>query len=135
MRGQPPQIPMTWRLCLKGISSNAEYGMRNNQELKAAAKAREGQTARWREDFPIQWERDHYITRREFAKFLTLGSALLAGANAFIAFIGLRSRRVTFKPERIAAATSIPEGGSLLFRYPTDSDPCILVRTSEGKLE
>lgn len=109
--------------------------MRNNQELKDGISVQEEQTARWREDFPIQWERDHYITRREFAKFLTLGSALLAGASAFIAFIGLRSRKQTFKPERIASASSIPQGGSLLFRYPTDSDPCILVRTSEGKLE
>jgi Rieske Fe-S protein len=109
--------------------------MRSSQELKDAAKAGDGDTPRWREDFPIQWERDHYITRREFAKFLTLGSALLAGANAFIAFIGLQSKKRTFKPERIGVASSIPEGGSVLFRYPTDSDPCILVRTSEGKLE
>jgi nitrite reductase/ring-hydroxylating ferredoxin subunit len=47
----------------------------------------------------------------------------------------LRSRKQTFKPERIVPASGIPEGGSLLFRYPTESDPCILVRTSDGRLE
>ena len=33
---------------------------------------------RWREDFPVRWDEDHYMTRRELAKFLTLGSGLLA---------------------------------------------------------
>ena len=37
---------------------------------------------RWQEDFPIRWEADHYVTRRELTKFLTLGSCLLVGANA-----------------------------------------------------
>ena len=36
----------------------------------------------WREDFPIEWENDHYVTRRELTKFLTLGSALLAKFEA-----------------------------------------------------
>ena len=26
---------------------------------------------RWREDFPINWEDDHYVTRRSFTTFLT----------------------------------------------------------------
>ena len=33
------------------------------------------------------------MTRRELAKFLTLGSGLLAGANVLIAFIGLTGQR------------------------------------------
>jgi hypothetical protein len=44
---------------------------------------------RWREDFPVRWDEDNYMTRRELAKFLTLGSGLLAGVNVLIAFIGL----------------------------------------------
>ena len=60
---------------------------------------------RWREDFPVRWDDDHYMTRRELAKFLTLGSGLLAGVNALIAFIGLtRNRRPTTPIRRIAAA-------------------------------
>ena len=27
---------------------------------------------RWKRDFPILWDEDHYVTRRELAKFLTL---------------------------------------------------------------
>ena len=44
---------------------------------------------RWRNDFPVRWDEDNYMTRRELAKFLTLGSGLLAGVNVLIAFIGL----------------------------------------------
>ena len=43
-------------------------------------------------DFPVRWDEDNYMTRRELAKFLTLGSGLLAGVNGLIAFIGLSER-------------------------------------------
>jgi Rieske Fe-S protein len=90
---------------------------------------------RWREDFPIEWEKDDYVTRRELTKFLALGSGLLVGANAFIAAAGkLKSSRQAPRV-RIALASALGPGTSLLFRYPTDEDPCILVRDHEGKLE
>ncbi len=93
-------------------------------------------TPRWRQDFPIRWDRDHYVTRRELAKFLTLGSALLAAANGVIALLG-RFRRPSAGPTggvRVAAAADVAGGGSVLFRFPTDEDPCILVRTKDGEL-
>ena len=76
---------------------------------------------RWREDFPVRWDEDHYVTRRELAKFLTLGSGLLAGVNVLIAFIGLNERIPTTPVQRIAgrrrhssrrfAAVPISDGG------------------------
>ncbi len=90
---------------------------------------------RWREDFPVRWDEDHYMTRRELAKFLTLGSGLLVSVNALIAYIGL-TRDVLPTPERaIAKVGDIPPGGSLVFRYPTNEDPCILVRDRAGHVE
>ena len=100
----------------------------------ARNQSRTRHVPRWEEDFPIQMEGDHYVTRREFAKFLTLGSALLAAANAVIAFVGLRQSKQQFAPRLIARASSMPQGGSTLFRYPTDQDPCILVRSANGDL-
>jgi Rieske Fe-S protein len=89
----------------------------------------------WKEDFPIEWERDHYITRRELAKFLTLGSVLLTAASWIIALVGrVRTPQPTSRV-LVALASSIPRDGSLLFRYPTVEDPCILVRTSTGGLK
>jgi Rieske Fe-S protein len=90
---------------------------------------------RWREDFPIQWENDHYVTRRELTKFLTLGSAFLVGANGAIAWLGHRAAPAEWAPVRIAAAADLRPGGSLLFRYPTDDDPCIVVRDQSGALQ
>lgn len=90
---------------------------------------------RWREDFPVRWDEDHYMTRRELAKFLTLGSGLLVSVNALIAYIGLTGN-VPPAPERaIAKVGDIPSGGSLGFRYPTNEDPCILVRDRAGHVE
>ena len=88
----------------------------------------------WREDFPIRWEEDHYVTRRELAKFLTLGSALLVGANAAIAVAGRTRNATVYASKRIATEGALAAGEALLFRYPTDEDPCILVRTKEGAL-
>jgi nitrite reductase/ring-hydroxylating ferredoxin subunit len=94
-----------------------------------------GPRPRWREDFPVRWDDDNYVTRRELAKFLTLGSGLLAGANVLIAFIGL-TRDIPAGPvRRIAGVDDVPHGGSLLFRYPTDEDPCILVRDASGQFD
>jgi arsenite oxidase small subunit len=104
-----------------------DSGERRDQEPPAACPLQQ-----WREDFPIDWENDHYITRRELTKFLTFGSGLLAAANAAIVLMGLRSGAVSLAPARIAEAGAIPPGGSLLFRYPTDEDPCILVRSQTG---
>jgi Rieske Fe-S protein len=100
-----------------------------HQPLESAA------APRWREDFPIAWENDHYVTRRDLIKFLTLGSALLVGANAAIAALGRMWRPRQFPQRLIASAADVPAGSSLLFRYPTDSDPCILVRSADGKLQ
>jgi len=108
----------------------AEYRLKPLESDEEAPRS----VPRWEEDFPIQTERDHYVTRREFAKFLTLGSALLAAANGVIAVVGLRKKKEQTPARLIANGTTIPRGGSVLFRYPTDQDPCILVRQDSGEL-
>jgi Rieske Fe-S protein len=91
---------------------------------------------RYREDFPVEVENDQYIKRREFARLLTIGSALLVGANAIIAAVGqwMRKPARTGEGVFVAKASSIATGSSLLFRYPTDRDPCILLRNQSGVL-
>jgi Rieske Fe-S protein len=92
--------------------------------------------SRWKDDFPIAWEEDHYVTRRELAKYLTLGSVLLAAASTAIAIVGrFRGRARGPLPKRaIGTVSSLPSGEPILFRYPTEDDPCIAIRTKEGKL-
>jgi Rieske Fe-S protein len=88
----------------------------------------------WREQFPIEWDEDHYVTRRELAKFLTLGSALLCGASTTLAVLGKTAKPPVYPRVRIGTVTEIALGATLLFRYPTDGDACLLVRTDDGKL-
>jgi Rieske Fe-S protein len=91
-------------------------------------------TPKWRTDFPIEWEGDHYVSRREMVKFLTLGSVLLAAANWFTALAG-RVLRTSKSSEMVVGSVSmLDQQRSILFRYPTDKDPCIAVRSPEGKL-
>ena len=90
---------------------------------------------RWKQDFPILWDEDHYVTRRELAKFLTLGSGTIVAATVGVAVIGDRLRpQGKMEPLRIDGAEQLERGGSLLFRYPTGEDPCILLRLADGRL-
>ena len=70
---------------------------------------------RWREDFPIRWDEDHYLTRRELAKFLTLGSALLTGATGALALASRMGARAEWPAAKIPAAAHL----SCAVRYET----------------
>lgn len=83
----------------------------------------------WKHDFPIDWEKDHYVTRREMVKFLTLGSAFLVAANGLMAVAGKLAKPQNYQRQTVALASAVPVNSSVLFRYPTEADPCILVRT------
>jgi Rieske Fe-S protein len=43
-------------------------------------------------------------------------------------------RRTEFPQVTVARSSELAPGGVKLFRYPAQNDPCILVRTPEGKL-
>jgi Rieske Fe-S protein len=67
-------------------------------------------------------------------KFLTLGSVILAAAN-WVAALASRLLHRNFNQEKlIGSAALLDQQDSILFRYPTDQDPCIAVRTPDGKL-
>jgi len=88
---------------------------------------------KWRQDFPVEWAEDHYVARREFAKFLVLGSLGLFVGSVWLWGKGLLKRNVT--PEQLAVATvdEVPVGGVKLFRFPTAADPAILIRVEEQR--
>jgi Rieske Fe-S protein len=83
----------------------------------------------WRQDFPIDWPQDHYVERRDFMKFLVLTSGAFAAGQIWIAVQNwLRRRRGEAGMLRIAGVDDILVGGTLVFRYPGEHDPCVLVR-------
>jgi len=88
---------------------------------------------KWRQDFPVDVEADEYGARRDFTKFLVLTSLAFACGQLWIAMLSMFRRR-TFSEQRLIALDELPVGGVIPFHYPTDRDPCLLIRTSEQQL-
>lgn len=85
---------------------------------------------KWRRDFPIDVEADEYGARRDFTKFMVLTSLAFACGQFWIALQSLfRGRQPARK--RIAAVEDLAVGQAVSFHYPTDRDPCLLIRKSE----
>src|SRR5579864_339043 len=97
-------------------------------------KKKQKKDARWRQDFPVTWESDNYVTRREMVKFLALGSLTIAGANFMVAGLPHVVKASEIPRTRVALQSAISVGGSILFSYPTEEDPCILIRQHNGDL-
>jgi Rieske Fe-S protein len=89
----------------------------------------------WRQDFPIDWPEDHYVARRDYAKFLVLTSLAFAVGQLCIGFQSL-ARRALGRPRllRVGELREIPVGGALTFNYPGRHDPCLLIRLNEETL-
>ena len=86
------------------------------------------------EDFPIEWEEDHSVTRREFFKFLTLASGGIAVGTTALALIAKLPRTERrFEPAQICTVADLRPGSALPFTYPCPTDLCILVCTREGE--
>ncbi len=87
---------------------------------------------RWRQDFPIDWPQDEYLSRREFIKFLLLTSAAFsAGHLWFVVADFLQRQETPPAAEVIARVEDVPVGGSLIFKYPAGSPARLLVRVDE----
>ncbi len=89
----------------------------------------------WRRDFAIDWPEDQHVSRRDFAKFLVLTSGAFVCGQAWIAVQSLvRDRRKPPGRKRIASLADVPKGTAIMFGYPGDHDPCLLIHTRDGKL-
>lgn len=87
------------------------------------------------QDFPIDWEEDGFVSRREFFKFMTLASGGLALGSVGLATWSKVSREArSFEPKRIVRLSDVVPGSSLAFTYPRESDLCILVRRPDGSI-
>jgi Rieske Fe-S protein len=99
------------------------------------------QQPQWRHDFPTDVPEDDQVGRREFAKFLVLTSCAFVAGQAWIGLTSLfqqhgplAARPVTRADGSPVRAEEVPVHGSVDFRYPTDDDPCVLVRLGDGRL-
>lgn len=89
---------------------------------------------RLQQEFPVEWEDDHYVTRREFFRFMTLASGGLAAGTAAIAgYAQLPKSERKFDAALICNIDDLKAGSSLAFSYPRTSDLCLLVRKQDGE--
>lgn len=88
----------------------------------------------WKRDFPYEAAAEEEVTRREFARYLVLGTGALAAANLGLA-AWTQLRRINHgTPQPIVALSSVPVGDTYLFRYPTKADPAVLLRVDESQV-
>lgn len=87
---------------------------------------------KWREDFPIDWPQDHYVSRRDFTKFMVLTSLAFTVGQFWIVIQNyLRTRRGELPLQKIANIDELAIGEALSFAYPAAHDSCLLLRTGE----
>ena len=87
---------------------------------------------KWRRDFPIDWPEDHYVSRRDFTKFMVLTSFAFAVGQLWIGAQNfLRRRRGAPPMQKIADVDQVRIGGAVSFSYPEAHDSCLLLRKDE----
>lgn len=92
------------------------------------------QQPKWRQDFAIDWPEDHYVSRRDFTKFMVLTSLAFTVGQLWIALRNIvRGRRGKPALKQIATMDQLGVGAALTFTYPEAQDTCILVRTKDNE--
>ena len=88
---------------------------------------------KWREDFPIQWGVDNYVTRREFTKFLVLASGAACVGNSYFVIQRFRVQQQPFPTVEVGRENEMASGQVKQFHYPTADDPALLIRLNSGE--
>jgi nitrite reductase/ring-hydroxylating ferredoxin subunit len=100
------------------------------QEL--LSERRPGQ--QWRVAFPYRWDADDLVSRRSLLYLAVATSGALFASTGLLALLGLVQREERFAAHPIARITEVPEGGTLLFRYPGPDDDALLLHLPGGRL-
>lgn len=113
------------------IQSGTDRNLDGEEAMHAPDGRPASQQPRWRLDFPIDWARDEYVSRRELAKFMVLTSfAFVVGQIS----VGIRrffnGGAPTAERMAIAGVDELPVGGAKTFHYPTNGPARLLVRTA-----
>jgi nitrite reductase/ring-hydroxylating ferredoxin subunit len=99
----------------------------NEQDVRKA-------TATHQYNFPFDREEEGQVTRREFCNFLALtSSALFVASAGFAGKAAIDARTLPIYPaKKIEGAENLLPNSSLNFRYPTEKDTAILIRSENG---
>ena len=107
---------------------------REREELTIPPNGRSlDEQPKWRQDFPIDWPQAHYLSRRDFTKFMVLISLAFTAGQFWIVLKNFWRRRRGEPPiQQIATTEQLPIGGAKTFIYPEAHDTCLLMRTGEN---
>jgi hypothetical protein len=88
----------------------------------------------WRQDFPIDWPQDLYVARRDFLKFMVLTSAAFTMGQVWIGVQNWwRKRSGEALIQRVASIDDLAVDGAVVFTYPEEHEPCLLVRLTTSE--
>jgi Rieske Fe-S protein len=85
----------------------------------------------WRDEFSVYAADERYVSRRQFAKFLTMTSVGMLAGQVWILAKSWMTPKKTYPVVAVVSVGDVPVHGVKLFRYPTEDDTCILVRSAE----
>ena len=88
----------------------------------------------WRRDFPYAAADEDDVTRREFVRFLLLGSGAFAAGTVAVATITSVQGDDDGGEQRVVLVDDVRPDRPVLFRYPTGDDPAILLVRPDGEL-
>ena len=131
-----PAINSPGREGLTGTAPADRYAAPSDREQITIAPdfaPAEAQPA-WRQDFPVDWPQDLYVERRDFMKFLVLTSAAFTLGQVWIGVENwYRKRSGQPAMRRIASVDDLAVGAAVVFTYPDEHEPCLLVRLTPGE--
>lgn len=88
---------------------------------------------KWRTDFPIESEDDEFVARRDFLRYLTLVSGGLSAGNGMVLLSSMKSGdHEAGGVVDICDAGQLDKGSWLVFHYPDEKNPAILIRKESG---
>jgi len=95
---------------------------------------RQRRTTRWQAAFPLHWDADELLARREMLRWTVMASGALFTATAAIVGLGyLQKSNTSTARKAIIRATDVPVGGVHYFQYPTAEDQAILLHLADGR--
>ena len=88
---------------------------------------------RWRAEFPIRWDADELVSRRQLLQWSVWASGALFGSTALLAALAYTRDRSRGTLRAIVPAREVPVGGAHYFRYPGPDDHAILLRLDQRR--
>ena len=92
----------------------------------------------WRQQFPIDTEKEQVQNRRQFLKTIAAGSACMACGQ--MALLAAEPKQAALKIENGVTKVlevdldNMDQGDAFLFHYPDEHSPCIMVKLDEDEI-